>query len=177
MYLRVISLALIVFISSGALAQSLPEQNWQVEEDFRRDESIVKENIIWLENNPLATATNDTKSLTEFVLAWIAEVPYISVTYDEMFLNNLTNSKKYRFGEKFRITYLLGKSYYVIDHQDDIDEAQACARGIEGMVIVYNELKKFDPSVKHALLEKYSRLVRKNKTAVYTQSIIDKKSK
>ena len=157
--------------------QQLTEQNWSSENDYREVESIVVENILWLENHPLATTTNDTKALTEYVLNWLSGTPYISVNYDEIFLSNLTNSKKYKFGEKFRVTYLLGKSYYLINNQKGAQEAEACARGIEGMVVVYNELKKVDPSVRHSLLEKYSRLSKKDKTQAYTESMLKKSAK
>ena len=150
-------------------------ENWQTEEDFRDAESKIKQSIIWLEENPLSTVSNDTKAITEYVLNWLANVPYLSVTYDEVFLEGLTN-KKYKFGEKFRVTYLFGKSYYVITHPEDsvANEVNASARGIEGMVKVYQELKKIDPSVKHKVLEKYSRLVRQEKLAYYTESALNK---
>ena len=173
---KVLFLAL-VLCSAVLQAQQLSEQNWSSEADFRKDEAIVLENIAWLENQPLATATNDTKALTEYVLNWLAGTPYISVTYDEIFLSNLTNSKKYKFGEKFRVTYLFGKSYYLIENQEGPIEAKACARGIEGMVTVYNELKKVDPSVRDSLLEKYSRLAKKDKLLTYTEAMLEKAAK
>ena len=164
------SLAIISHVSG----QQITDQNWSSEEDFRKDEPIVKANIIWLENNPLATTTNDTKALTQFVLNWVSNTPYISVKYDEIFLAGLTNSKKYKFGEKFRVTYLFGKSFYVLENPKENNEANASARGIEAMVTVYNELKKIDPSVRNSLLEKYSRLVKKGKTQVFTRSQLSK---
>ena len=156
-------------------AQQLTPQNWQTEGDFRRAENNVKQNIIWLEENPLATASNDTKALTEYVLNWLANSPYISVTYDEVFLEGLTN-KKYKFGDKFRVTYLFGKSYYMITHPNDsVDgEVGASVRGIEGMVRVYHELIKIDLSVKHRVLDKFSRHVRQERLENYTESQLAK---
>ncbi len=171
---------LLLFVTTSILsfnlqAQDITEQNWQTEKDFRLAEDNVKQNIIWLEENPLATMTNDTKAITEYVLNWLANVPYISVTYDEVFLEGLTN-KKYKFGDKFRITYLFGKSYYVISHPEasDGDEARASARGIDGMVKVYQELLKIDPSVKHRVLDKYSKLVRQEKLTNYVETQLAK---
>lgn len=171
---------LLLFVTTSILcfnlqAQDITEQNWQTEKDFRLAEDNVKQNITWLEENPLATVTNDTKAISEYVLNWLANVPYISVTYDEVFFEGLTN-KKYKFGNKFRITYLFGKSYYVISHPEaaDGDEASASARGIEGMVKVYQELLKIDPSVKHRVLEKYSRLVRQEKLNTYAETQLAK---
>jgi hypothetical protein len=162
-------------ISLNLQAQDISEQNWQTEKDFRLAENNVKENIIWLEDNPLATVSNDTKAITEYVLNWLANAPYISVTYDEVFLEGLAN-KKYKFADKFRITYLFGKSYYVISNPEasDEDEARASARGIEGMVKVYQELVKIDPSVKHRVLEKYSKLVRQEKLNSYAETQLAK---
>lgn len=134
------------------------------------------EQIVWLENNPLSTTTNDTKATTQFVLSWLSGVPYVTVKYDEVFLANLTNSKKYKFGEKFRITYLFGKAYYLLENPESKDEVKASARGIEGMVTVYNFLKKVDPSAKHKLLEKYSRLVRNAKLESYVRTILEKEA-
>lgn len=150
------------------------DHGWQTEEDFRQSEADVKEKILWLEENPMSTASNNTKEITEYILDWLTNTPYLSVTFDEVFLESLNNSKKYKFGEKFRVTYLFGKSYYVITNVDNINEAGASARGIEGMVMVYQELRKIDPSVKHRLLDKYSRLVRSNKIIGYTQAQLDK---
>ena len=125
----------------------------------------------------MSTSTNDTKAITEYILNWLTNVPYLEVTFDEVFLEGLTN-KKYKFGEKFRVTYLFGKSYYVINHPDPEDaaksEASASARGIEGMVKVYQELLKIDPSVRHRTLEKYSRLLRQEKLENYTSSLLIK---
>lgn len=168
--------ALLAFAGTVS-SQTLTATDWSSDADFREVEPVVKENIIWLENHPLATAENDTKALTEYVLNWISEVPYLEVTYNELFISQLSNSKRYKFGEKFRVTYLFGKSYYLIDSPGDSDEAKASARGIEGMVAVYSELIKYDPSVRHSLLEKYSRLVKKGKTVDYVQSVIDKAAK
>ena len=156
-------------------AQEITEQNWQTEEDFRSAESNIKLNILWLEENPMATVSNDTKAITEYILNWLTNVPYLSVTYDEIFLEGLAN-KKYKFSDKFRVTYLFGKSYYVITHPEDSvgDEAGASARGIEGMVKVYQELLKIDPSVKHKVLDKYSRLIRQEKLDNYAASELNK---
>lgn len=151
--------------------------DWQSESDFHQAEAKVKETILWLEENPLATVSNDTKAMTEYVLTWLANVPYLEVTYDEIFLEGLTDSKRYKFGEKFRITYLFGKSCYVINHQQEMDEAAASARGIAGMVKVYAELKKVDPSVKHRVLEKYLRLEKTGKTLNYVNIQLNKMAK
>lgn len=171
---------LLLFVTTSILsfnlqAQDITEQNWQTEKDFRLAEDNVKQNIIWLEENPLATMTNDTKAISEYILNWLANAPYISITYDEVFLEGLTN-KKYKFGDKFRITYLFGKSYYVISHPEasDGDEASASARGIDGMVKVYQELLKIDPSVKHRVLDKYSKLVRQEKLTNYVETQLAK---
>lgn len=162
------------FLSAKIIAQNITNQNWQTEDDFRLDEDNVKENIIWLEENPLATSSNDTKAVTEYVLNWLSNTPYISVTNDEVFLEGLTNIKKYKFGEKFRVTYLFGKSYYIITNPEKPNEANASARGVLGMVKVYQELKIVDPSVRHRILEKYSRLVKSNRLESYIQTRLNK---
>ena len=158
-------------ISINLQAQDISEQNWQSPEDFKAAEDNVKQSIIWLEGNPMSTVSNDTKGISEYILNWLTNVPYLSVTYDEVFLEGLT-TKKYKFGEKFRVTYLFGKSYYVITHPGGgVDnEAAASARGIEGMVKVYQELIKIDPSVRNKVLERYSRLVRQGKLDSYAES-------
>ena len=163
-------LLVVLCFSQIVSAQTITaDQNWQSEEDFKGAERNVIENILWLEENPMSTTTNDTKAITEYVLTWLTNNPYMSVTYDEIFLEGLTNSKKYKFGEKFRVTYLFGKSFYVLSLPNQLDESKACARGIEGMVKVYQELKKVDPSVKHRALEKYSRMYKSGKVMEYTK--------
>jgi hypothetical protein len=166
----------ILLLGNHLQAQDFYAQDWQTEEDFKQAEGKVLESILWLEENPIATATNDTKARTEYVLNWLTNVPYLSVTYDEIFLAGLTNSKKYKFAEKFRVTYLFGKSCYVINHPDSQDEVKASTRGIEGMVKVYQELLKVDPSVEHKILEKYSRLAKKNKLEGYALSNLVKEN-
>ena len=170
--IRILLLFITTIIAAANLhGQDHTVQNWQTEEDFRLAENNIKQSIIWLEENPMATISNDTKAITEYVLAWLTNVPYVSITYDEVFLEGLTN-KKYKFSDKFRVTYLFGKSYYVINHPDYSinDEADASVRGIEGMVKVYQELLKIDPSVQHKILDKYSRLIRQDKLKVYAES-------
>jgi len=151
---------------------SIPK--WQTEEDFRRAEHSILEKILWLEDNPMATVSNDTKSISEYVLYWLSNAQYMSVTFDEVFLEGLSNNKKYKFGEKFRVTYLFGKSYFIISNKGVDNELGASQRGIEGMVKVYQELKKIDPSAKHRILEKYSRLVKSDKIDDYVESQLAK---
>ena len=151
---------------------SIPK--WQTEKDFRLAESSILEKILWLEENPMATISNDTKSISEDVLYWLSNAKYMSVTFDEVFLEGLSNNKKYKFGEKFRVTYLFGKSYFILTNKGEINEAGASIRGIEGMVKVYQELKKIDPSVKHRVLEKYSRLLKSSKIDDYVESQLAK---
>jgi len=148
--------------------------NWQSEEDFKKAESSILENILWLEENPMATASNDTKAISENILYWLSNAQYMSVTFDEVFLEGLANNKKYKFGEKFRVTYLFGKSYFILTNKGEVNEVGASTRGIEGMVIVYQELKKIDPSVKHRILEKYSRLLNSDKINDYVESQLAK---
>lgn len=173
MILRTYSLILITLIvtQTNLLAQVIKTNSVsvKVEADYRKDEPIVLERILWLEENPISTATNDTKAMTEFVLDWLSNTPYITVTYDEVFLDGISNPK-YKFIEKFRVTYLFGKSHYVITHVEEPDEVAASARGIEGMVKVYKELKRMDPSAKHRQLEKYSRLVKSDKLDTYVRN-------
>lgn len=166
---------LILFAGITLQAQNTDDDhNWKSEDDFRNAEQAVLKKIVWLEENPIATASNDTKSLSEYVLNWLSNSPYMSVTFDEVFLEGLSNTKKYKFGEKFRVTYLFGKSYFILTHPDEDNEAAASSRGIEGMVKVYQELKKVDPSVKHRILEKYSRMVNSNKIETYAQTQLAK---
>lgn len=176
--MRVVYVIIIILgFSQVANSQSISgDQNWQTEEDYKGAENNVLENILWLEENPLSTPSRDTKAITEYVLKWLSNNPYMSVTYDEVFLEGLKNSKRYKFGEKFRVTYLFGKSFYVLSLPDQPDEANSCARGIEGMVKVYQELKKVDPSVKHRALEKYSRMYNSGKVVDYTRAQLAKQN-
>jgi len=162
-------LIFILLIVPSVYAQDKGDVPWQKKADFKAEEGNILEDILWLEENPIATSTNDTKVMSEYVLNWLTHTPYLSVTFDEVFLEGLSNNKHYKFAEKFRITYLFGKSYYVITHQDAVEEAAASARGIRGMVKVYQELKKVDPSVKNRILEKYSRLVKSAKVEDYAR--------
>jgi len=163
----------IVFIVSYCLfpplllAQHVNNASWQTVEEFKAEESTIIKNIAWLENNPIATDQNDTKALSENIINWLSNVPYLSVTLDEVFLENLMNNKRFKYAEKFKVTYLFGKSLYIIQHQDYLDEVKASARGIEGMVTVYKELKQIDPSLTNFQLEKYLRLSSKGKLEKY----------
>lgn len=178
MLLKPSLLVLTLIIIPGWLsAQQLTSQDWQTENDYREVEDIVLKNILWLESNPLSMANNDTKSLTTYVLNWLSGTPYVAVKYDEIFLSHLTDSKKYKFGEKFRITYLFGKAYYLVTNQSAPSEIESCVRGIEGMVTVYEELKKIDPEVRHARLEKYSRLAARGKLSTYVAIRLEKTAK
>ncbi len=173
--MRVYVIFISLIISSlNLFAQTTIDANWESESDFRKDEPKVIENIVWLEANPIASATNNTKDITAYVVNWLSNCPYVTVLYDEVFLEGLANNKKYKFSEKFRVTYLFGKSYYLLLNPGDPNEAKACARGIEGMVKVYRELKKVDPDAKHSMLEKYSRLEKKGKIEAYATNLLSK---
>lgn len=152
-------------LSLGATvkAQQVGNTSWETVDDYKAEEANIVNNIIWLENNPIATEQNDTKALSEYIINWLSNTPYLSVILDGVFLESLMNNKKFKYFEKFKVTYLFGKSIYAIQHQDDPDEVKASVRGIEGMITVYKELKLVDPSLHNGVLEKYSRLSHKGK--------------
>lgn len=148
-------------------AQQIKNSSWATIEEFKAEEPVIIRNIIWLESNPIATDQNDTKALSENIIKWLSNTPYLSVTLDGVFLESLMNNKRFKYAEKFKVTYLFGKSLYIIQHQDNLDEVKASTRGIEGMVTVYKELKQLDPSLTNGQLEKYTRLSLKGKLEKY----------
>ncbi len=154
-------------MSLGAVGQTVGNTEWHTLEDYKAEEPNIIKNIRWLENNPIATEKNDTKAISEYILKWLSSTPYIEVVLDGIFLESIMSNKKFKYAEKFKVTYLFGKSLYVIQHQNDWSEAQASTRGIEGMVTVYEELKQVDPSITNSTLEKYQRLHKKGKLENY----------
>ena len=168
MQLLLISLIYIVF-STSVQAQVVRNTSWNSIEEFKAEEPNIVKNIIWLENNPTGTNQNDTKGLSENIISWLSNTPYLTVVLDGFFLENLMNNKRFKYAEKFKVTYLFGKSLYIIEHQDDWDEVQASLRGIEGMIMVYKELKKLDSSLKNSTLEKYSKMRNNGKLESYVK--------
>ncbi len=156
-------------LSFNLFAQSIGNSAWHTIEEFKAEEPTIIRNIIWLENNPIATEQNDTKALSENIINWLSNTPYVSVILDGVFLESLMNNKRFKYSEKFKVTYLFGKSLYIIEHQEAVDEVKASVRGIEGMVTVYNELKQLDPSLNNSILEKYERLAAKGKLTKYVE--------
>lgn len=154
-------------LSVNLFAQTIGNSSWETIEEFKAEEPVIVRNIIWLENNPIATEQNDTKALSENIISWLSNTPYISVILDGVFLESLMNNKRFKYAEKFKVTYLFGKSLYIIEHQDDLDEVKASIRGIEGMITVYKELKQLDNSLSNSVLEKYQRLGNKGKLDKY----------
>jgi hypothetical protein len=168
-----------IFFSIGTanlFAQTVGNTSWTTIEEFKAEEPSIARNIVWLENNPIATEQNDTKALSEYIISWLSNTPYISVILDGVFLESLMDNKRFKYAEKFKVTYLFGKSLYIIEHQDDLDEVKASARGIEGMITVYNELKQLDPSLNNSVLEKYSRLSSKFKLEKYVNDRLSQSS-
>ncbi len=173
------SISFIFFFSMssfGLFAQHVNNTSWETIEEFKEEEPIIIKNIIWLENNPIATDQNDTKALSENIINWLSNTPYISVILDRVFLESLMNNKRFKYAEKFKVTYLFGKSLYIIQHQDNLDEVKASARGVEGMVTVYKELKQVDPSLTNGQLEKYARLSSKGKLEKYVADRLQQSS-
>lgn len=160
-------------IASNVYAQKVENTSWSTIEEFKAEEPTIIKNIIWLENNPIATSQNDTKELSENIINWLSNTPYISVILDEVFIESLLNNKQFKYAEKFKVTYLFGKSLYVIEHQDSLNEVKASVRGIEGMVLVYEELKLVDPSLWNSQLEKYCRLRARGKLEKYVRNRIE----
>jgi len=163
----ILTIFLYSLLSVNLFAQTIGNTTWDTIEEFKAEEPVIVRNIIWLENNPIATEQNDTKALSENIISWLSNTPYISVILDGVFLENLMNNKRFKYAEKFKVTYLFGKSLYIIEHQDDLDEVKASVRGIEGMVTVYKELKQLDSSLTNSTLEKYQRLGTKGKLEKY----------
>lgn len=150
-------------VSLCGLAQQIGRSSWETLEEFKAEEPNIIRNIIWLENNPFATEQNDTKALSENIINWLSNTPYVSVVLDGVFLEQIMDNKKFKYAEKFKVTYLFGKSLYIIENQNNSEETKASVRGIEGMITVYNELKQLDPSLNNSVLEKYARLRKKEK--------------
>jgi len=167
--MRFVILSFFILSILTAYAQQVNNTSWATIEEFKAEEPVIIKNIVWLENNPIATDQNDTKALSENIINWLSNAPYLSVTLDRFFLENLINNKRFKYAEKFRVTYLFGKSLYIIQHQDNLDEVKASARGIEGMVTVYKELKQVDSSLTNFQLEKYVRLSSKGKLEKYVR--------
>ena len=154
-FIKAIITISLIFLPFLGEAQFLGEKGWITEEDFRSVENQIIENIIWLEENPFATETNDTKAISEYVLDWLTETPYVSVTLDEIFTEKIVKNKKYKYWDKFLVTYLFGKSAYVIQNPDENSEVYASVRGVVGMLKVYNELMKVDLKAYNHTLELY----------------------
>lgn len=152
---RVVVTILLLFFSLSGFSQHLGSTDWVTEEDFRVDEAIIVENILWLEENPFATESNDTKAISQYVLDWLTETPYVYVTLDEIFTERIINNKRYKYGDKFLVTYLFGKSAYIIQNPGDKSEVNASTRGVVGMVKVYDELLKVDLKAYNRTLELY----------------------
>ncbi|MCB0497911.1 MAG: hypothetical protein KDC79_17360 [Cyclobacteriaceae bacterium] len=168
--MRVTVIALFfVHFSFYSIAQTVGNTSWKTIDDYKAEEPNIAKNIVWLENNPIATEQNDTKALSEYIIKWLTNVPYLKVVLDGVFLESLMNNKKFKYAEKFKVTYLFGKSIYLIEHQDNPDEAKACTRGVEGMVRVYKELNLLDPSLRNTTLDKYVRLSQKGKLESYVR--------
>lgn len=172
MRLLLTSFFLLLIYMSGT-AQTVGSLSWETIDEFKAEEPNIIKNIVWLENNPIATEQNDTKALSEYIISWLSNTPYLKVVLDGVFLESLMNNKKFRYAEKFKVTYLFGKSLYIIQHQDNPDEVKASTRGVEGMVTLYKELQLADPSLRNSTLEKYVRLNQKGKLEAY---VLDKLS-
>jgi hypothetical protein len=155
---RFLLVAAIILYASAAHAQYVGTTEWNSEESFKRDEQYIINDIIWLEENPFATKENNTKAISDYVIRWLAETPYISVKLDEIFTGNIVHDKKYKYSDKVRVTYLFGKSLYALQHQAEPDEAAACLRGLEGVVKVYKEIIRVDQKGKHRDLEFFETL-------------------
>lgn len=148
-------------------AQNVGSTRWESERDFRSVEDQIVTNILWLEANPFSSRTNDTKAITRYVLEWVTNTPYITVANDTYFTDGIVNSKRYKYDEKFRVTYLFGKTLYTIRNQDNPNEVDATVRGIEGMVTVYNEILRVDNKVKHRDLDNYKLLAESGRLREY----------
>ncbi len=159
----IIFIAIISFGSISLFAQKVNKDSWDTLDDFKAEEPFIIKNIIWLEKNPIATEQNDTKALSENIINWLSNTTYISVILDGVFLESLMNNKRFKYAEKFKVTYLFGKSLYIIQNQNAHNEVKASTRGIIGMIRVYDELKLLDPSLSNSILEKYKRLNSKDK--------------
>ena len=162
-------LILISFLLTAHLVngQVIGETNWESIQDFSDSQSAIVANILWLEANPFSNAENDTKGITQYVLKWLTDAPHISVTLDGIFLEDITKSKRYRYSDKFVVTYLFGKAVYIIQNPEDKDELNASFRGVSGMVKVYDEIIKQDPKVKNKRLAYFSKLYKDGRLRDY----------
>ena len=173
--IKLIFTILFCYIVIASYAQYLGPTDWENEEDFRLVEDKIIEDILWLEENPFATEINDTKAITEYVLEWLKYAPYISVTLDEVFTESITRNKKYKYGDKFLVTYLFGKSVYTLQNPDDGSEVNAAARGVEGMIKVYIELLRTDSKAFNRSLEYYRSLYERGGLTDYVREQFEKR--
>jgi len=172
--MRKISITVFLFIVGITISfgQSIGRTDWISEEDFREDESIIVDNILWLEENPFATEANDTKAISEYVLQWLTEAPHLSVRLDEVFTDGIVK-KKYKYGDKMLVTYLFGKSVYTIENQEESSEVNASVRGLVGMLKVYQELLKVDLKAYNKTLDFYSDMHDKGNLDDYVRNLLE----
>ncbi len=162
-------LVLLIVCITVSYGQNIGDTNWKTEQDFRNSEKDVAGSIIWLEQNPFASESNDTKAITSYVLNWITNAPHVFVNNDNLFTLGIVNNKKYKYAEKFRVTYLFGKTIYAINHQEQPDEVEATIRGLEGMINVYEEIIIVDQGGIHHDLENYRQLHHSNRLEEYVR--------
>ena len=168
--MRVIPIVICLLFYQWSVAQTIGRTDWATEKDFRDAEPMVIQNILWLEENPLANESNDTKAISEYVIEWLSESPYITVRFDEVFTSGIIYDRRYKYADKFRVTYLFGKSLHVMLNPSKADEGLACIRGVEGMIRVYEELLKFDSEAKRKELDNYLRLYKNGQLESYVRS-------
>ena len=164
---RVITLFCFLLAAHLVNGQVVGETNWQSIQDFSDSESAIVANILWLESNPFSNPENDTKGITQYVLKWLTDAPHISVTLDGIFLEDITKNKRYRYSDKFVVTYLFGKAAHIIQNPEDRDEVNASFRGVTGMVKVYDKILKQDPKAKNKRLTYFSKLYKEGRLKDY----------
>lgn len=154
--MKTVYLIFFTFLPTVALTQNIPEPpNWETEEDYKRVEDAIVENILWLEENPITKDDEKAKLVYEYVLRWLVDCTYIIVEVEGDFITPIDTN--YKYNSTMTVAYMLGKGLYAI-REIDQNRIDAVKRGVLGMIYTYNSILKSDVEAKNETLEKYKNL-------------------
>ncbi len=135
---------------------------WNSKEDYQSVEPQIIENILWLEANPLVEDMEYRKQVGAYVMKWLTGCPHISVTMTLKYEGKIMLDENYEFASRVSSIFLMGKTLYMIQHQDEkkkIREVKSNERGIVSMITLYNELvKEKGASAKNEIMEQYVKM-------------------
>lgn len=134
-----------LLVASVTKGQIVPENYaFSSDEDYRRYEQQVIENIKWIATTPRSLDQDNRQQVEDFLVKWVYGCPYVRVII-EPYAMKLSSKNA-----NLLLSFMFGYTLYKLEHLDDKNILNANVAGVSALLDDYQANKlsfKVDPAI------------------------------